>query len=320
MPEIKINENIRKYRKEMGIGQETLANALGVTIQAVSKWETAGSMPDITLLPQIAEFFGVTLEELFYGRSEDTPKLVIQPEQPEYRQPEPDGGTDDAAHAFSEQTNDQSDQQQHTQYESHSYSWNDLSDLGKTIGSSISEQVRRFTEEVRENVSGRNFHIKLGGDRWASENKIRTDLPDDKVLRIVQFCGNEIVQVDEIGSGQPIRLAMPDPCQYTVGRVIVYGSAVINGAVGGSLSADGDVTCGSVGGGVRSDGDVECQSVGGNVSADGDIRCRDISGNITADGDVTCGNVMGSVTADGDVTCGNVHGSVRCDGTVHINK
>lgn len=37
MPEIKINENIRKYRKEMGIGQETLANALGVTIQAVSK-------------------------------------------------------------------------------------------------------------------------------------------------------------------------------------------------------------------------------------------------------------------------------------------
>ena len=37
MPEIRINENIRKYRKEKGIGQEALANALGVTIQAVSK-------------------------------------------------------------------------------------------------------------------------------------------------------------------------------------------------------------------------------------------------------------------------------------------
>ena len=54
MPAIKINENIRKFRKEKRIGQEALANALGVTIQAVSKWETSGSMPDITLLPQIA--------------------------------------------------------------------------------------------------------------------------------------------------------------------------------------------------------------------------------------------------------------------------
>lgn len=318
MPEIRINENIRKYRKEMGIGQETLANALGVTIQAVSKWETAGSMPDITLLPQIAEFFGVTLEELFYGRSEDTPKLVIQPEQPEYRQPEPDGGTNDAQ-AFSEQTNDQSDQQQHTQYESHSYSWNDLSDLGKTIGNSISEQVKRFTEGVRENISGMNLHLNLH-DNWSAENKVRPDLPDDQILRVVQFCGNEIVQVNEIGSGQPIQLAMPDSRRNPIHKVIVYGNAVINGAVGGHLSADGDVTCGNVGGSVQSDGNVDCKTVSGNVTADGNVNCLDVSGNLTVDGDVTCGNVLGSVTSDGNVTCGNVHGTVRCDGMVYINK
>ena len=70
MAEMKLGENIRSLRKEKGIGQDVLAGQLGVTVQAVSKWETGGSMPDITLLPQIAQYFGVTMEELFYGKEE----------------------------------------------------------------------------------------------------------------------------------------------------------------------------------------------------------------------------------------------------------
>ena len=57
-----IAENIAKYRKAMGFTQEQLGEMLGVTNQAVSKWESAVSMPDVMLLPKIADALGITLE------------------------------------------------------------------------------------------------------------------------------------------------------------------------------------------------------------------------------------------------------------------
>ena len=64
----KLNENIAFFRKKRGITQEELANALGVTNQAVSKWESGKCAPDIQLLPDIAEYFNISIDELF-GRS-----------------------------------------------------------------------------------------------------------------------------------------------------------------------------------------------------------------------------------------------------------
>ena len=57
--------NILKYRKKSGLSQEELANKLGVTFQAVSKWENAKSAPDITFLPIMADIFGCYIDELF---------------------------------------------------------------------------------------------------------------------------------------------------------------------------------------------------------------------------------------------------------------
>lgn len=64
MTEIKINEQIAFLRKQKGLTQEDLANALGVTNQAVSKWESAQCCPDIQLLPAIAKLFGVPAERV----------------------------------------------------------------------------------------------------------------------------------------------------------------------------------------------------------------------------------------------------------------
>jgi transcriptional regulator with XRE-family HTH domain len=55
---------IAELRKEKGIGQQDLADALGVSFQSVSKWETGITMPDIMLLPDIAEYFGISVDEL----------------------------------------------------------------------------------------------------------------------------------------------------------------------------------------------------------------------------------------------------------------
>ena len=57
--------NILKYRKKNGLSQDELAQKLGVTFQAVSKWENAKAAPDITFLPIMADIFGCYIDELF---------------------------------------------------------------------------------------------------------------------------------------------------------------------------------------------------------------------------------------------------------------
>ena len=64
MTTVKINEQISFLRKQKGLTQEELAGALGVTNQAVSKWESAQCCPDIQLLPDIARLFVVSVDEL----------------------------------------------------------------------------------------------------------------------------------------------------------------------------------------------------------------------------------------------------------------
>lgn len=59
-----IGKQIATIRKKRGIKQETLANFVGVSIQAVSKWENGG-VPDTELLPKIADFFSVSIDSLF---------------------------------------------------------------------------------------------------------------------------------------------------------------------------------------------------------------------------------------------------------------
>ena len=62
---MKLGEKIKFLRKQKNISQEVFANYLGVSFQAVSKWENGNTMPDVTLIPAIASFFGVSTDELF---------------------------------------------------------------------------------------------------------------------------------------------------------------------------------------------------------------------------------------------------------------
>ena len=64
MNDIKLNEQIALLRHRKGITQETLARLLGVTNQTISKWESGQCFPDIQLLPQIADYFEVSVDEL----------------------------------------------------------------------------------------------------------------------------------------------------------------------------------------------------------------------------------------------------------------
>ena len=60
-----IGNKIRELRKQRGITQEQLAESIGISFQAVSKWENNIALPDITLAPVLASYFGVSMDELF---------------------------------------------------------------------------------------------------------------------------------------------------------------------------------------------------------------------------------------------------------------
>ena len=61
---ITIGENIKKLRNQKGVTQERLAESIGVTPQAISRWESESGYPAIEYLPDIASFFGISVDEL----------------------------------------------------------------------------------------------------------------------------------------------------------------------------------------------------------------------------------------------------------------
>ncbi|MBO4290564.1 MAG: helix-turn-helix domain-containing protein [Lachnospiraceae bacterium] len=68
--QLNLHENIKKYRREMKLTQEELADAFGVTVGAVSKWESGSTVPDILTLMELADFFNISMDVLLgYGIS-----------------------------------------------------------------------------------------------------------------------------------------------------------------------------------------------------------------------------------------------------------
>ena len=76
-----IGKRICDLRKAKGMKQEELAQRLDISGQAVSKWENDQTCPDVSLLPRLAEVFGVTTDYLLTGEQEQTPPVRIVPEE-----------------------------------------------------------------------------------------------------------------------------------------------------------------------------------------------------------------------------------------------
>lgn len=73
--QLKLGDKIKELRRKEGRTQEALADALGVTGQAVSRWESNGSYPDMEIIPSLANFFGISIDELFGYQNERARKI-----------------------------------------------------------------------------------------------------------------------------------------------------------------------------------------------------------------------------------------------------
>lgn len=76
MNQMTLGQRIAALRRQKDLTQEAVAEALGVSPQAVSKWENGNSCPDIMLLPQLAKMLGVTVDVLLSGEQEPETRLI----------------------------------------------------------------------------------------------------------------------------------------------------------------------------------------------------------------------------------------------------
>ena len=93
--EIRLSEKLKALRRSNGNTQEELARAIGISVQSVSKWECADGYPDITLLPKLAAYYGVTVDTLL-GVDEEAKNRRIREITDRYNalrrcDPHPDG-------------------------------------------------------------------------------------------------------------------------------------------------------------------------------------------------------------------------------------
>ena len=72
-----LGKRIMAERKKLGLTQDKLAETLGVTAQAVSKWENDQSCPDITMLPRLSALFGITVDELLGVAKTEPPQTAV---------------------------------------------------------------------------------------------------------------------------------------------------------------------------------------------------------------------------------------------------
>ena len=258
---------IAQYRKNMNITQDALAQQLGVTNQAVSKWESDQCCPDVTLLPKLADIFGITLDELF-GRevqpkqeaeAQDLKKIIHihvgDSGAADWHGPEPVWPDDDTLRI--------------------------VAFIGHKVVSSV-ENLEKLTFQYEGPALNVDSRISITcGDVEGDVNAGR----DVK-------CGNVDGDVD---AGRDVNCA-------DVGGDVDAGNAVSCGSVGGDVDAGSSVSCGNVEGDVDAGSHVGCGQVGGSVDAGTDVKCGDIFGDVEAGCNVECAKVEGDIDAGGTVT------------------
>ncbi len=229
---------IAYYRKERNMTQEELASQFDISNQAVSKWETGQSYPDVELLPKIADFFEISLDELF-GREFSIKKSAEAVNEK--------GQDDERKEAIGQATLPAP------------------VTLPDTIGWPVPEQ--RDTFDDRDAL----YVVLYQGSRLVHEEEIKKhfghianklsfsyDGPALNVYSIFSVvCDN--VQGNVTAGGY---VECGD-----VGDSVAAGSYVECGDVGCNVQSAAYVECGDVGGNVSAEGNVECGDVGGSVTA-----------------------------------------------------
>ena len=287
--------------------QDALAEKLGVTYQAVSKWENSLSCPDIVLLPLIADVFGVSIDSLF-GRDLGATASSAVPEQGLELLPDEAKKNDMPKQAACAAVPG-----------SDALPWQD--DEALHIAVFRGRQLLTQTPESVEKIV-----VEVDGDSLAVNSQLSVSCGDvtgcvaagggvdcGDVSGSVQAGGN--VDCGDVGgtvqAGGSVDCGDVG-CSATVGLILNCGD------VGQNASAGNEIHCGDVGGNVVAGHKTECGDIAGEVGAfpGGTVECGDVDGDVSAAATVCCGDVDGSAKAGGSITCGDVGGNASAGSNV----
>lgn len=254
--------NICSLRKGQGLTQEALADRLGLTFQAVSKWENFQSSPDIQLLPRLAEIFGVSVDRLFG---------IGGPEHPE----EESGGI--LAQPVPAQADGTSLPGE--------LPWADDGTLRVVLYKGRMLLQSDDAEEPK-------MVFRYEGEALNVESRISVECGD--VGGSVQAGQN--IHCGEVGG--EVNAGRDVQCS-DVGGDANAGRDIQCGDISGEASAGKDVRCGDVGGEISAGGSISCGDVGGSVSTLGTVSCGDVGGGVSTLGPVTCGRIGNEAAGEG---------------------
>lgn len=264
-----IGKRISELRRGAGLSQETLADKLGITSQAVSKWETGLSCPDISLLPQIADLFGISIDGLF-GRVEKTEAVK-----------KTDTGKSTMTIVPWEDDNE----------------YRAVLFLGTTY---VSDQVLSADRSVSQNMT-----VKFDGCVRNLTSAFAVKCQD--VAGNVTVSG-DLLSCGDVGGFIKVG-GMIRECGDVCGSIEAGGNVNCDNVGENVRATGGDVNCDGVGGNVTAAVDVACNNVSGNVTAGFSVTCDSVHGNVNVQETINCDTVEGDVYANTvycEHICGNV--------------
>ncbi len=242
-----IGNKIAHCRKQRGMTQDALAQLLGVTNQAVSKWESDQSCPDVMLLPRIADIFEISLDELFDREPKREPVKISCHELP-WR-------NDDTLHVVL--------------YRGHTLLRN----------SPAAKEITFIYEGPAWDIDSA-FSVQCGdvdGDVNAGADVNCGNVGGDVSAGAGICCGSVS---GDVNAGSSVS------CGNVDGDVNA-GAYVSCGNICGDVDAGTDVNCGNVSGDVDAGLNVKCGDVEGDVDAGCAVECGNVGGDIDACGTVT---------------------------------
>ena len=245
--EIKISEVIRQRRRTMDISQETLADYLGVSVQAVSKWETAASYPDITLLPKIAEYLKTDINALFFGTDSNSAVMKTIPDDGKLRVVQCIGSK-----ILSQEEYDRS----------------------KRI---MLELPKNYKDQLNVEIWGSaDIDGDINGPVTAGDSINCGNIGGPANAGDGINCGNIS---GPVSAGDGIN------CGNIAGPVSA-GDSINCGKVAGDANAGDNIHCGDVKGSVAAGNDIYCGDIEHNAKAENDIHCHTIKGDAECGGNI----------------------------------
>ena len=256
MEEISMGARIARHRKEKGLTQEALAGLLGVTNQAVSKWEGDICCPDIQLLPPLADALGLSLDALFGRETPEPPKEEAKEETAPIGILEGLPWADDGSlHAVL--------------YQGHRLLQSE--DLPERSGSGLLHLLSG-QKDARQVV------LRFSGTAQDIYSAFAVTCQDSCVSGCVT--AGDGVSCGDVGGD--VHAGDSVTCGSVEGSVRA-GDGVQCQAVGGSVQAGDSIRCGDVGGSAQAGDSITCGNVDGDVTAGENVTCGEVSGDVRAE-------------------------------------